>query len=116
MESQSRYSIVERLADKKLALMDDKAKLGMEIQELEQAVANMTTGIETHKKATLENLQRDLAGRRREIANFRAKLAYKKKTKASNEKTIDAKIKEVDAALKSIQKISETAPTAKENV
>lgn len=114
-ESQSRYSIVERLAMKKLELLDDKAKYDREVQELEQEIENRTKGITVLKKTAAENLQRDINGREREISNLKMKIAYKKRKQASYEKLIDSKIAEVEKAMKALEKISDTAPTAKEN-
>jgi len=114
-DSQSRYSIVERLAFKKLELLDDKAKYDREVQELEQEIENRTKGIAVLKTTSAENLKRDINGREREISNLKMKIAYKKKKQASYEKLIDSKISEVDKAMKALEKISETAPSAAEN-
>jgi len=114
-DSQSRYSIVERLAMTKLSLLDAKANLDSQIQDMKQELENKEKGIEALKKASLENLERDISTRRREIGNLRSGIAYQLKNKPKQEKVIESKITEIDKALNSIQKISETAPTAKEN-
>ena len=114
-ESQSRYSIVQNMAMKKLELLDQKAAYDLEIQELEQEIANREKGIAVLKKTSAENLQRDLNSRDREIANLKMKITYKKSKQKSNEKLVDLKIVELDKALKAIEKISETAPSAKDN-
>jgi len=110
-ESQSRYSIVQNMAMKKLELLDQKAAYDLEIQELEQEIANREKGIAVLKKTSAENLQRDLNSRDREIANLKMKITYKKSKQKSNEKLVDLKIVELDKALKAIEKISESAPS-----
>jgi fibronectin type 3 domain-containing protein len=60
-ESMSRYSIVERLTDKKMTLIDERDNLEVEAKKAEQEVAFRKKNLEKDKKAILDNSKLDKA-------------------------------------------------------
>ena len=110
-ESQSRYSIVERLTDKKLELMNQKAGLKAEATNCELRVARLDNDLTNWKKDIQEDIKR--SQRQKEIEVERAKQEAKDaKAKLSDkEKSFDEQITAVELAINSIEEISKTAPT-----
>ena len=113
-ESQSRYSIVERLTNKKLELLAEKSGLDTELQDLVQNIIEAKKELEAFKKDEAENRNRSIRSRERKIEQLVALETYKMARKDEELKTIDAQIVELDKAMKSIEKISESAPSPEE--
>lgn len=114
MESQSRYSIVERLVQKKIEILTAKGKLNDEQKLLAQKVDEMqkdyTGWQQTYKNEQLQheremrrNIERAINNRDNAKANMKDKSAM-----------FDEELKVIDAALKSIERISGDAPTPQE--
>jgi len=108
-ESQSRYSIVERLTAKKLDIISAKSKIKMEIQKAQQSAENFEKEIVDDKKAIMDNAER-------EIKELESKL-QKEKQMAKNLKErekdqitmFDEKLVAIEKALKQIEGISQSA-------
>ena len=113
-ESQSRYSIVERLTSTKLGFIDQKSNLTKELEEYKQTIVVKEKDIEAFKKDSEEDRNRQLRGKEREVEQYKQILAFKESQKTKQEEVFDAKIVEVDKALKAIEEISKTAPTPQE--
>jgi seryl-tRNA synthetase len=110
-ESQSRYSIVERLTEKKISLMKDKSALKNTVVYNSQKVISLKNDLNNWKKDVQEDIKR--AGREKELEIEKAnqELNNSKSKLSEQEKSYNEQIKAVEDALKSIEKISETAPS-----
>jgi len=110
-ESQSRYSIVERLTEKKISLMKDKSDLKNTVVYNSQKVISLKNDLNNWKKDVQEDIKR--AGREKELEIEKAnqELNNSKLRLSEQEKSYVEQIKAVEDALKSIEKISETAPS-----
>ena len=114
MESQSRYSIVERLTDKKLTLLNMITQLDMRISDREQKLAiskKNALDYDIEVKSEVEKNKRD---KQRYVQMCEYDLKCEKDNKEKTKKSYEAQIVEIDKALIAIQKISETAPTPQE--
>ena len=114
-ESQSRYSIVERLAKAKLDIMDARNNLDSEIIKLKQKLASEQRDL-NYWELTIDNdNNREREEKKRIMQLTEDEISIAEKKKDQNLKHFNEKIKELDNALNAIQKISETAPTPQEN-
>lgn len=113
-ESQSRYSIVERLTTTKISFIDEKNRLDEELEALAQEITSRETGVKSYEEDAFDDIKREIRTQCKKIAEYEKTLLFKEKQKSTKLDAIDAKIKQVDQALESIQKISETAPSAKD--
>lgn len=111
VESQSRYSIVERLTTKKLEIMSNKSLLKEDVVSKEQSIDKMKKDLENWKIDIQEDIKREQ--RKMEIGIQRAMQEYenKKQQLKDKERVFDEQIKAIEEALKSIEEISKTTPT-----
>jgi hypothetical protein len=112
--SQSRYSIVERLTDKKLTILTLITQLDMRISDREQKLAiskKNAADYEIEAKAEVEKTKRD---KQRYVEMCEHELKCEKDNKEKTKKSYENQLIEIDKALIAIQKISETAPTPQE--
>jgi len=110
MESQSRYSIVERLTREKLSIITAKSQLDENIESKKQEVIEIESRLKDWEKNVKG--EQDKAKRELEREIDKAKRAAKNvETRKNNKSTaFDLKIKTIDDALKRIEEISKTAP------
>jgi len=110
-ESQSRYSIVERLTQRKLEIMNSKSNIKEEVKKREQKIGKLKKEFENWKKDIQEDIKRE--GRKKEIEIEKTKQEYEnsKEQTENKEKVFDAQIKAIEQALESIEEISKTSPT-----
>ncbi len=110
-ESQSRYSIVERLTTRKLEIMSSKSNLKEELKETEQQVGKLKKDLENWKKDVQEDIKREQ--RKKELAIEQAEQDYAntKEQLKDKEHVYDEQIHAIEKALESIQEISKTSPT-----
>ena len=110
-ESQSRYSIVERLLQKKLEIMSDKLKLKEESRTRQQYVDKLKKELENWKKDIQEDIKREQ--RKKEIDIERAIQYYDdiKEQMQEKEQVFDEQINAIGDSLKSIEEISKISPT-----
>ena len=114
MESQSRYSIIERLTDKKLALLTQITQLDTRISDREQKLLlakKNALDYDIEAKAEVEKTKRD---KQRYVQMCEYELKSEKDNKEKSKKSYEKQIEEVDNAIIAIQMISETAPTPQE--
>jgi len=114
-ESQSRYSIVERLTSSKLGLIDSKNKIQKDIEDLKQSINEMISGISQYKVDVQEDVKRNIREKEKDVERFRSKLSFLENQKENNLKDIAEKISQLDKALTSIEEISKTAPAPEQN-
>jgi len=110
-ESQSRYSIVERLTKFKLDIMNNKSKLKENVKAKEQFVVQLKREFEDWKKDVQEDIKREQ--RKKEIEIQKAGQEYTNSQEQLNEKEkmFDEQLEAITIALHSIEEISKTSPT-----
>ena len=111
-ESQSRYSIVERLTTKKLEIMNSKSRLNETVTQKEQSVGKLKKQLQNYLVDVKEDVKREQ--RRQELEIERAEQEYEnsKTQLAKKENVFDEQIEAIEEALKSIEEISKTAPSS----
>ena len=110
-ESQSRYSIVERLTRKKLEIMNSKSNIKEDAKKKEQRIGKFIKELENWKKDIQEDIKREERKKELEIERARQEFENSKEQMDSKEKVLNEQIKAVEEALKSIEEISKTSPT-----
>ena len=110
-ESQSRYSIVERLTDKKLEIMSNKSELKENVKENDQYVDKLKKDLENWKIYAQEDLKREQRKKEIEIESATQEFENNKNNIKDKEKVYDDQIKAIEEALNSIEEISKTSPT-----
>ena len=117
-ESQSRYSIVERLTTFKLGFIDEKEKTTEVLEDLQENIDIKEQSLNTYKieakKDAEESINRNIKNREEEIELLRDRLTFKIKEKDNKLRAIETKIVEIDKAIRAIESISKTAPTPEE--
>ncbi|MFH1275818.1 MAG: hypothetical protein ABIH82_01795 [Candidatus Woesearchaeota archaeon] len=110
-ESQSRYSIVERLTQRKLEIMTAKSDLKEELKHKEQTIEELKKDFENWDKDVEEDNRRERRNKEKEIEKSVQKHQNLKERMTEKEQIYDQKIDAIEAALKSIEEISKTSPT-----
>ena len=110
-ESQSRYSIVERLIKRKLEIMSSKSNLKEDVKKKEQKIGKLKKGLENWKKDVQEDIKREQRKKEIEIEKIVQESNNSKENLADKENVYDEQIKAIEQALKSIEEISKTSPT-----
>jgi len=110
-ESQSRYSIVERLTKKKLEIMNSKSKLNSDVKTKKQKIDKLRKDLENWKKDVQEDIKREERKKEIEIERASQDFENSKEQKSEKEKVYDEQIKAIENALNSIEEISKTSPT-----
>ena len=113
-ESQSRYSIVERLTSQKIGLIDNENKIDADIESLKRNIEIKNEKLEDYKEEAQEDIKREIRNKEIEIKDYRDTLEFRKSQKGAQVEAVTKKIEQIDQALKTIQKISETAPSPQE--
>jgi len=110
-ESQSRYSIVERLTETKLGIIQAKSQLDEEVKAKEQNIEQLKKDLLDWNSEVAQETERTKKQKQREIE--RAEIEHKnaKERKNTKERAFDEKLKAIDEALKRIEEISKTSPT-----
>lgn len=108
-ESQSRYSIVERLTEKKLAIMDEMANMDSKAEKLNLESVNEEQ-LKIQELEELDNQKKDRAKYYdRRIKCLKQEATIFTKGKAIKIESLNKKLKEIDHALEALQTISESA-------
>ena len=110
-ESQSRYSIVERLIKRKLEIMSSKSNLKEDVKKKEQKIGKLRKGLENWKKDIQEDIKREQRKKEIEIEKIVQESNNSTENLADKENVYDEQIKAIEQALKSIEEISKTSPT-----
>lgn len=108
-ESQSRYSIVERLTQTKLDIMTKKSELKEELKHREQKIEEVKKDLENWNKDIEEDMHRERRNKERHVEKVHQEYVNTKDRIAEKEKTYDAKVKAIEDALHSIEEISRSA-------
>lgn len=110
-ESQSRYSIVERLTRKKLDIISSKTKLAEEVEDAEHKVEKLKSDLKNWEMNIRQDNERTKREKEIQIKDSEIEAKDIKKRKSAIENSLNEQIKTIDEALDKIQKISETAPS-----
>ena len=110
-ESQSRYSIVERLTQTKLDIMSAKSDLKEELKHKEQKIVEVKKDLENWNKDVEEDVRRERRNKEKMIEKAQHDYENTRERLVEKEKVYDQKIKALDEALKSVEEISKTSPT-----
>jgi len=110
-ESQSRYSIVERLTRTKLDIMSDKSNLKEEVTTKRQKITDLEKDLANYLEDYEVTKQREERQRKINIEKAQRDLKNAEERLSAKEKVLDDKIKTIEDSLKSIEEISKTSPT-----
>lgn len=110
-ESQSRYSIVERLTQRKLDIMSAKSNLKEELKHKEQKIEELKKDLDNWNKDIEEDVKREKRQKQRMIEKAAQVHQNLKGRLVEKEQIYEEKMKAVEEALKSIEEISKTSPT-----
>ena len=110
----SRYSIIERLADKKLEIIDNKNGLSEEVTKLEQTIKEKEKSLKDWNTDITQDVERTRRIKEQEINILNDRLLNLKSNVENKKKHYEEKIVEIDKSIKAIEEISKTAPTPQE--
>lgn len=113
-ESQSRYSIVERLTTTKIGLIDQRSQIDRELAGQEQGIKSLEKDLAAYAKEATEDTARETRKKEKQIEESHETLKFNKGQKTEKLTAIDEKIKQIDKALTAIEEISKVAPKPEE--
>ena len=108
-ESQSRYSIVERLTSKKLDIISSKTKLAEEVEDSRNKVEKLKSDLKNWEMNIKQDNERTKREKEIRIMDAQRDSEDITKRKSATENSLNEQIKTIDESLDKIQKISETA-------
>lgn len=108
-ESQSRYSIVERLTKRKLEIMGFKSKLDSNTRDKKQKIEKLRKSLENWKEDIKEDNKREQRKKELEIERAKQDFENSQEQKSEKQKVYDEQIKAIEEALNSIEEISKTS-------
>jgi len=110
-ESQSRYSIVERLTQRKLNIISQKLELDEDLKLKQQKVVQLKKEVGDWENDIQQDIERTRRLKKREIEKFEIESENAKQRMAAKEAALNEKIETIDKALERIEEISKTSPT-----
>ena len=110
-ESQSRYSIVERLTQRKIEIITEDLELDEDIQRKEQKIEQLKKEMSQWEKDIEHEIERTRLLKQREIEKLENAGDMAIKRKVAKQEALKDKIKAVDKALDRIEEISKTSTT-----
>ena len=113
-ESQSRYSIVERLTEMKLEIITAKSNLDSDAKIAKQKIEQLKEEIADLEASQKEEIAALKRKKEREISNAERESKNAEEKKQTKSRAYDEKLKALDEALEKIKAISDSA--AKESV
>lgn len=108
-ESQSRYSIVERLTNTKLGVIESKARLEEDLKQKDFEIEDLKKQLNDWSEDIKEVVSREHRNKERKIQDAERNYKNSKQHLETKRKVFDDKLKEIDDALKSIEEISRSA-------
>ncbi len=110
-ESQSRYSIVERLTQKKLDIISENLELDDEVKRKEQRVEQLKKETEDWENEIQQETEKTRRLKQREIEKSEISRDNAVERKTAKGEALKEKIKAIERALERIEEISKTSPT-----
>ena len=114
-ESQSRYSIVERLTQMKLSIISEKLELESDLKQKQQKVEHLKKELGDWESDIQQDTERDRRLRKRLIEKAASESESAKERKSAKEDALNEKIEAIDKALGRIEEISKTSPTIQQS-
>ena len=108
-ESQSRYSIVERLNSKKLDIISSKTKLTEEVEEAKYRVEKLKSDLLNWEMNIKQDIERTKREKEMKIKDAEREAEDISRRKSAVEKSLNEQINAITEALERIEKISESA-------
>jgi len=115
-ESQSRYSIVERLTQMKLDIISEKLELESDLKNKQQKVEQLKKELTDWESDIQQDTERNKRLKKREIEKANIEAENSKERKNAKEEALNGKIEAIDKALERIEEISKTSPTIQQQV
>ena len=110
-ESQSRYSIVERLTRTKLDIMSAKSELEEDLKESEQVVHQLEKNLKDWEEDVDVGIKKKRRDQERQIENAEMHHENTRNRLDKKKEVLDRKMEAIDEALKSIEHISAASAT-----
>jgi|SRR3989338_2790473 len=110
-ESQSRYSIVERLTQMKLEIISEKLNLESDMKHKQQKIEQLKKEIADWESDIQQGIERNRILKKREMEEAIIESENAKERKKAKEDSLNEKIETIDKALERIEEISKTSPT-----
>ncbi len=110
-ESQSRYSIVERLTQKKIDIISEDLELDEEVKRKKQRIEQLKKELEDWENDITQDTEKTRRLKQREIEKAEIASDNSVERKAAKIEAIKDKLKAIDKALERIEEISKTSPT-----
>ena len=110
-ESQSRYSIVERLTQIRLDIISEKLELDEDIKLKQQTIEQLKKDLDDWEENIQKDNERLKRLKQREIEKAQISSENAKQIKSAKEEALNEKIDSIDKALERIEEISKTSPT-----
>ncbi len=110
-ESQSRYSIVERLTQKKIDILSENLELEDDVKAKEQKVEQLKKDLSDWENDIQQDIERTKRLKQREIEKAEIASENSKQRKTAKENSLKEKTNAIDRALERIEEISKTSPT-----
>jgi|SRR3989338_3745534 len=114
-ESQSRYSIVERLTNTKLEAMESKARLEEDLKQKDFEIEDLKKQLIDWSEDIKEVVIRERRNKERKIQDAERNYQNSKQHLETKRKVFDDKLKAINDALKSIEDISRSAAVQEAN-
>ena len=110
-ESQSRYSIVERLTQRKLDLISEGSELDEEVKKKKQLIEYLKKDLVDWESDLEQDNEKKKRIKQREIEKAEISSNNAIERKVAKVEDIKDKIKAIDKALERIEEISKNSPT-----
>ena len=110
-ESQSRYSIVERLTQTKLDIISQSLELEEDLRKKNQDIEQLKKDLVDWEADIQKDVERTRRLKKRIIERAEILSENAKQRKAAKENALKEKIASIDNALERIEEISKTSPT-----
>ena len=107
--SQSRYSIVERLTERKLSLMDEKFRASVQAKAQEDKISRLADELSLYEKDSEMKRIHEIERRKSMIEQEKKALARINETSEKTISRLDEQIAEISKAIDSVTEISKTA-------
>ena len=111
-ESQSRYSIVERLTQRKLDIISAKSELDDDLKLKEQKIDEAKKGLQDWEMDIKQDIERERRIKKRDIERLERGFNHSSKRKDAKRKAYDDKLEAIERALVRIEEISKTSPSS----
>lgn len=114
VESQSRYSIVERLTREKLDIIESTSNIDDDIKIKKQKAEQLKKELEDWEKNIQDQVGRTRREKERNIEEGEMEYSNAIERKESRSRSYERQLEAIDKALERIEEISKTSPTVQQ--